>query len=242
MSDFAKLRDAIGDNEAAINIAKSLEESMASLTSQVNKLELKNDELLKDNGKTRDKFRLVREKLGIEDLTEENINAVLKSKPDEKSQAELANLKAQLEKAYADKDSIENTYKTKMGDLVLKTELNRTGLAQKALNADTYMLLEGLVLSGASYNEDGGISFKNDDGSTSYIDGKPMTLEDKVNQLIGNPSYVGLFKPQGQGGGGSPTNGNQGGSKSFKDMTEQERVALYNRNPEEFRRLAQANK
>jgi len=132
------------------------------------------------------------------------------------SDAEVQNLKSQLEKAVAEKGEIEATYKGKLSSYALKSELSKTGLAQKALNGEVYQILEGLALNGASYTDDGKVVYRNDDGSTKYTNGKEMTLDDRVNELSNSQSYASLFKPIGTGGTGAkpPQNGSTTSDKT----------------------------
>jgi len=240
---FAKLLGLIGDNEDAMKIAKDLEASTGQLTSDFNNQEIKMASVIESRDKTRTQFNLIKNKFGLEEITAESLATLNTSKPDEAATLEIKNLQDQLAKAVATTDEIESGYKQKLGNLVLKTELNKTGLAQNALNPESYALLESLVLQGATYTEEGQTVFLNPDGSTTYLGSKKMTLGDKVDTLVNNPAYAGLFKPDGQGGGGGPA-GSQGGggNENFSDMSEGERTALYRKNPAEFKKLAESNK
>lgn len=239
---FAKLMGLIGENEDAMELAKQLEASMNELTSKVNSQELKIQDTIQSRDKVKDKLKLFKEKTGIEEITAETIEEFLKVKPDEKTALEINNLKDQLEKAVQERSDIEDTYKMKMSDLVLKTELNKTGLAQQALNPESYQLLEGLVLNGASYTDEGKIVFKNTDGTTSFVDGREMTLQDKVDSLISNGAYSGLLKPTGNGGSGTASQNDGYASNSLRrsEMSHAEKGKYISEHGEEaYFKLAQ---
>lgn len=196
----------LGENEEAKKFVSDMGANTESLTKRINVLENESKSAFQKRDETKSKAKRLLDKLGIDDLDgidDEILDKVLKGKG---SDAEVQNLKAQLEKAVADKGEIENTYKSKLSDYALRTELTKTGLAQNALNGEVYSILEGLALKGAHYTDEGRIVFRNEDGSTKYVNGKEMTLNDRVTELSGSQSYASLFKPQGIGGTGANPN------------------------------------
>lgn len=198
----------LGENEEAKNFVSEMNANTESLTRRINVLETDSRKAFETRDTTKQKARKLLDKLGLDDLDnvdDELLDKVLKNKG---SDAEVQNLKAQLEKAVAEKGQIESTYKSKLSDYALKTELTKTGLAQQALNGEVYAILEGLALQGAHYTDDGKIVFRNEDGSTKYVNGKEMTLNDRVSELSASQSYASLFKPQGTGGTGANPNPN----------------------------------
>jgi len=115
----------------------------------------------------------------------------------------------------------------KLSNFALKSELQKTGLAQKSLNQDVYEILESIALKGATYSDDGSIAYKNEDGSTKYYNGKPLTLADKVAELEQSEAYKPLFKAVGVGGtGANPNpNGNGAGAAGKLDGSKAEQEA-----------------
>ena len=214
---FEKLKELVGDNSEALEVIGVLETATNGNVKTINDLELKVSNITE----TRDKYKqgndLIKKSFGVDNINDEVIQELLKSKGNKADDAELQNLRQQIELVQKEKVDVENSYKTKLSDLGLKTALSKTGLAQKALNADMYGILEGLALNGAIY-EDGNIVFKNDDKSTKYVNGKPMTLEDRVNELATSESYATMFSPDGTGGGGA-NNGTKINSDQLSGMS-----------------------
>ncbi len=201
--DLQKLIELLNDNEEAVNFVSGLAQTTESLTKKINVLEGDAKKAFETRDATKQKAKKLLDRLGLDDfdnVDDDLLDKVLKGKG---SDAEVQNLKAQLEKAVKEKGEIENSYKGKLSSYALKTELNKTGLAQKALNAEVYAILENIALSGASYTDDGKVVFKNDDGSTKYMNGKEYTLDDRVLELSSSSSYAPLFKAEGKGGTGT---------------------------------------
>jgi len=193
----------LGENEEAKKFLTEMSATTESLTKRINVLENDSRKAFETRDGVKAKAKKLLDKLGLDDLDnvdDDLLDKVLKGKG---SDAEVQNLKTQLEKAVAEKGEIEATYKAKLSNYALKSELSKTGLAQKALNGEVYAILEGLALNGASYTDDGRVVYKNEDGSTKYNNGKEMTLEDRVNELSNSASYASLFKPVGTGGTGA---------------------------------------
>ncbi|HOY61546.1 MAG TPA: hypothetical protein PK745_00070 [bacterium] len=72
-------------------------------------------------------------------------------------------------------------------------------------------------------------------------DGQPssMTRDEFKAALVANPDYKAIIRAGGGSGGGAGMNGQgggAGGSKAFKDLNDQERIALQRDNPTEFAR------
>lgn len=217
--DLQKLLELLKDNSEAVSFVSGLSETTEALTKKINSLESDSKKAFETRDATKQKAKKLLDRLGVDDLDnvdDELIEKVLKGKG---SDAEVANLKTQLEKAVAEKSEIENSYKGKLSSYALKSELNKTGLAQKALNAEVYAILENIALSGANYTDDGKIVFKNDDGSTKYANGKEYTLNDRVAELSASSSYAPLFKVEGKGGTGTNPNQNTGGNPQQTTLT-----------------------
>lgn len=74
-------------------------------------------------------------------------------------------------------------------------------------------------------------------------EGKPSskTLDDLRQEFVDNKEFASIIKGSNASGGGANGNGGSGSgatSKSFKDMSEPERVALHRDNPTRYRELA----
>jgi len=204
---FEKLIGLVGDNPEALEVIKLLETASTSNVGKINELELK----VSNIAETRDKYKLgndlVKKSFGIENINDETIAELLKSKGNKDNEAELQNLKQQIELGQQERADIETSYKSKLSDIALKNALSKTGLAQRAINPEVYEILEGIALKGAVY-EDDKIIFKNDDKSTKYVNGKPMSLSDRVDELSKSTAYSTMFHAEGTGGGGASNSTN----------------------------------
>lgn len=228
-----KLEQFIGDNEEAKNIINEVKNLLDGTTSKINELERTKNDLLSEVKKFKTGNSLVKQHLGIEQLNEDTLNEAL-SKFRKSDDTELNNLKTLLANANKEKDDIKNTYESKLSTFAMKQELSKTGLAQKAINADVYGILENIALTGATYKEDGSIVYTNDDGSTKYVNGKPMSLADRVSELQMSDAYKPLFKADGVGGSGANPQGN-GGNPSIKrsEMTPEQKGEFINKHGQE---------
>ena len=226
-----KLKPFLEGNEEALNILKEVEGNITQLTGKLNTLEVDSKKAFDARDSLKAQIRLAKEKLGLEDLTEEALTKVLKGKSDD---TELNNLKTLLANANKEKDEIKSTYESKLSTFAMKQELSKTGLAQKAINADVYGILENIALTGATYKEDGSIVYTNDDGSTKYVNGKPMSLADRVSELQMSDAYKPLFKADGVGGSGANPQGS-GGNPSMKrsEMTPEQKGEFINKHGQE---------
>lgn len=217
-----ELKALLGDNEEAIKHYEEAVGTQEELTKRLNFLETDAKKAFTARDELKNQLKTVKEKLGLEDITDEALEKVLKGRKSD--DAEVNNLKSMLEKATKEREEIESGYKSKLSEFVLKSELTKTGLAQKAINGEMYGILESLALKGAKTDENGVIIFTNEDGSTKYVNGKPMTLADRVAELENSEAYAPMFKPNGKGGTGAGRSGGANGSKKRSEMTHGEKA------------------
>lgn len=210
-----KLKEVLADNSEALEIVNGLDSTINELTKKVNYLETDSKKAFQVRDELKNKLNLVKNKFGLDEIDEDNLSKVNKKSDD----VEVNNLKSMLEKINKEKEDIENSYKSKLSNFALKTELTKTGLAQKAINAEMYQMLESLALSGAVYDDSGAITYRNEDGSTMYKNGKPMSLNDRVAELEQSEAYKILFKPVGTGGTGATGRTGSGGNGGLKRST-----------------------
>ncbi len=204
---FEELKNLLDSKEDGLKLLSDIEANQNALTSKLNSLEVDSKKAFSTRDELKMKLNLVKSKLGVDDIDDEVLTKALRGKTDD---AELNNLKSLLEKTSREKEEIEAGYKSKLSNFALKTELQKTGLSQKALNQDVYEILENIALKGAFYDDSGAVIYKNEDGSTTYINGKPMTLSDKVATLEQSEAYKPLFRAVGTGGTSANPSGKAG--------------------------------
>jgi hypothetical protein len=231
---FDKLKPLLENNEEGLKILGELESAQSQLTSKLNALEVDAKKAFETRDGVKAQLRLVKEKLGVDEISDEALEKVLKGKKGDDT--EINNLKTLLEKANKEKEEEISKYQSKLNDYVMRSELTKTGLAQKALNPELYQILESIALQGATVGEDGAIVFRNPDGSTKYSNGgKPMTLAERVTELENSESYAPMFKAESKNG----TAGKNGATtnKAPSEYSEQERIELFKTNPARFNQI-----
>lgn len=231
---FNDLKKLLEGNEDGIKLVDKIESAQNELVEKVNSLETKFEEAKTGRDKVKSQLREAKDVLGLESLDKDNLAKLLDDK-DPQATKELENLKTQLQSVTQEKENAVGELKNKLSSYVMRTELNKTGLAQEALNPTMYSFLEKAALEGATHTEDGGILFKNPDGSTAYNGSKPMTLADKVEQLKASEDFAPMFKTSVRGGSG--TQNGTPSNKAPQDYTEQERVEIFRQNPAKFKEI-----
>lgn len=202
-----KLRELVSDNQEAIEIIDGVRATVNELTSKLNKLETDSKKAFSARDELKSKLNLVKNTFGLDEIDDDSLTKILKSKGNEN---EITNLKSLLEKTTLEKQEMEKTYKQKLTSFAVEQAIIATGLAQKADTKEDFEFLKSKVLNGLVYNEDGSISFVNEDGSTVYEQGKQLSIDAKVESLYNNPQYAKYFKTKGVGGTGANPNPNGG--------------------------------
>lgn len=206
MGLFEELLAVIGDNAKAKEIVERIRKAQDDLADKYNAMEVKFNEAKEGRDKVKAQLRVVKSKLGIEEISEEVLDEALKKNKngDNALKAEIDNLKNALKEEVEKKKQIEQSYKTKLQEMALDNAFANSGLVELAANKETLKILKMLAKEGAVLGDDGKIVFRNEDGSTKMVEGRAMTIEDRVKELAANEAYAGLFKPQTKGGAGTP--------------------------------------
>lgn len=114
----------------------------------------------------------------------------------------------------------------RINDLVARDGL-RKAMDQAGIAEPYKPAVEAMYRDKVSVEEDG-------DSLGAFIDGKPVP--DALSELANSETGKYYVAGSGNNGGGAP-GGKDGGGKKLSDMSEQEMVDLYKKNPEEYRRL-----
>jgi len=202
---FTKLKEVIGDNTEALELVRSLEGVQSSLTDRVSFLEKDSKSAFDKRDKAIGELKEAKELLGLDDLTEETLKALKKPKDDS---AELLNLQSLLEQANTAKVGIEDSFNSFKQGVVLDKAITEAGVSSNVANPEMFKIVKNLLQDGAKVI-DNQVIYLNQDGTTMYNEGKPVTIADRVNSIASDEAYAGLFKPKGSGGSGSK--GNTGG-------------------------------
>lgn len=225
--DLEKVKALLSDNSEAQQFVSSLAEkaeNATQLTEKVNSLELKANEAINSRQQLKE---LIKNTTGLSEVSEDALKSLLgnKLKGDDKSIAEINNLKKLLEEASNESKNISQTYEQKLQKLALDNALANAGLGANVANEAMYGIVAQLVKDGATYENDS-IVYKNADGTTKYgNNGKPMTINDRVAELKSDTNYAGLFKLDVKSGSGTPPLSVSGKSVVTEDMTPSQMMA-----------------
>lgn len=185
--------------------------------------------------------QLVRNKLGIKELSEEALDEALsKLKGDKSNDGEIKNLATMVEMLKTEKEAVEASYKEKINSYRIERALNELGAREDSEGTKAYDIILGEIRQGASFDEDGEIVFRAKDGTTiRNSDGSPVSLADRYNQLKDSDELSFLFKKKrskaGTGSGGATAGGKV---VSLNDLNEAQRIALFKQDPDQYRALA----
>jgi len=226
---FEKLRAFVGDNAEALKLLDTLEGTTSSNVQTIND----HERTISEVKETRDRYKQsstdIKSLLGLEVVNEEAIKEAIKAlksgKGDDKSLAEIENLKGLLEKATHDNKSLTSGYEGKLQSMALDNALANAGLGANVANKAMYGIVSDLVREGATF-EDDKIVYKKPDGTTIYgKDNTPLTMPNKIDQLKADPNYAGLFKVDVKSGSGGNPNPGQGGESTEKLSPSQKMAA-----------------
>ncbi len=149
---------------------------------------------------------LVSKTTGLNELSEENL-LKFASNADDGLKADNETLQGNLLELQGKFDGLGATHESEISEMILKDTLRGLGISDRVQNDRAFSELTKLVLNGAS--RDGSQFTFKEDGKTLYGDGgKPLNVEDRINQLQASEfSY--LFKQTKGGGGGNPDGASQ---------------------------------
>ena len=213
LKELLALLDGNDTGKAFVTALSEKANNADDLITKINGLESKNSEILGSRKNRDEKYSEMLGLLGVEELTAEAIQEFKKSgKGDEKSIAEISNLKGLLEAANLNTSNITKDFETKLSTMALDNEIANSGIGANVANKEMFSIVTSLVKQGAVF-KDGGIVYQNADGSTAYgANNQPMTITDKMNTLKSDVNYSGLFKPDSNGGSGTPPSNNGSGT------------------------------
>jgi len=193
---------ALGNHKELADEVKNIFEANQANVERIGTLEGELNEAIKKKSKVLD---LVRKNLGVTEVSEEALSQFAKD-PDEALKADKEALQAKLEEMNNKLQQTEQEYNQKIDTMVLKDTLRGLGVKDRVANEVAFEELTKIVLSEAE--RDGSkFVFKDEEGRTRFTDnGKPMTVEDRIDELSqGDRSYL-FNKPA---GGGTPPSGTQ---------------------------------
>ena len=226
------------NNAEIINAVGSVKESYRT---NVERLSFLEKDIKKAVEKRDEQSQLVKNKLGIKELSEEALEEALsKLKGNSSNDGEIKNLTTMVEMLKTEKEAIEASYKSKINSYKIERALSDLGAREEAEGKKAYDIILNEISDGIEFDENGNIVFKAKDGTTvRNTDGSPISLADKYNQLKDSDELSFLFKKKrSKSGTGSGGAGSGARVTSLNELDEAQRVALFKQDPEQYRRLA----
>ena len=220
-------------NEEFVNklkkVAKTTEQNIDGLTEKATVYEKD----LKKAVEKRDTLRdTVKNTLGIEEINEDSLKAIITNPDVNKLQDMLQNTKTEYETKL-------NTYEKELKDKELNVRILESGVLDSVKSNIGKKLLLDELRSNATIDSDGNVSYTDSEGTTVYgTDGKPLTVSEKIKSLYKNEDYS-VFFPNKSGGGKQGGDNPSGmGLKDLAKMTRSEKAKLMaEMSPSEYQEL-----
>jgi hypothetical protein len=174
----------------------------------------------------------VKSTLGVEEISEESLKAVIDNPDVNKLQEMLQSTKTAYEEQLS-------TYKQKLSDKELNLHLLETGVLDGVKSNIGKKALLNELRNGATLDENGNIVYLDSTGATVRgDDGKPLSVADKVKALYDNPDYQVFFPTKKGGGKQGGDNPNGYGVKDISKLTRSEKAKLMaEMSPAEYQEL-----
>jgi uncharacterized protein (DUF885 family) len=195
---FEEIKKKLADQPDLLKVLEDAEATIKQNVEKINYLETETKKLVDQRQELK---QMVRDTLGISELSKEALERVAKS-ADEAIIADNKALQEQLRQMENQLSQVEDKYETKISTMILKDTLRGLGVDQQAANSLAFENLTNHLLQQAKRDEDGNFIFVKEDGSTEFNRaGQPMTVKEKVEELK-RSDYAFLFKPEAGSGSG----------------------------------------
>lgn len=229
------------ENQELLSAVSAIESSQKANLDRIAYLEKENQNAISKRDR---QASLVKEKLGIDELSDDALDSFL-SKTSKKGSTEFEAEKKSLEEMIAslqgDKQGLAEALERTKNQYGVERKLMELGAAKEVNGSKAFGILLDEATRGASF-EDGKVVFKAEDGTTiRNADGTPMGLAERYASLKESDDFGFLFvEPKGKGGSGSGSSkgGNQG-ITSLEGLDYKQRLALHKQDPELFKKLSE---
>ena len=199
---WKKLETLIGDDVELKTFVATQQVSATTNTESINKLELKNTDLLKEVKNFKQGNTLVKELLGVEQINEETVKEALGKKGgDETLKSEIDNWKSKYVDLETQLSTNSNEYNAKLQDMALTNSIRDLGIGAIASTSMSEKIILDSLKQGATLDGDK-IVYKNADGTTAFNGSEVVTPQSKLESLKANAEYAPFFKPDVSSGGG----------------------------------------
>ena len=186
----------------------------------------------------------VKTKLGLQDISEEALDGFLskvKANPDVTLKAENDKLVSMIDMLKTEKEGINSKLQQTVNNYKIEKQLTTLGAVEETEGSKAYEIVLSEINKGVSFDENGEIVFKANDGTTiRNADGSPMSLSDRYAQIKDSEELSFLFKTKRSkaGSGATGSTNNSGKVTSLDGLNDAQRLALFRQDPELFRKLS----
>ena len=222
---FEAIKAALKDSPDNLALVATLEGVVTGkigvLTGEVTAMEGRFNVAKSENDKSKDKLKLVRAKLGVEEITEDSLTeSVAAFSTGDDSEAlktkniEISQMSDAAKTAKTDRDAEKLEWDKKETNLKIANQLLGMGASINALNKYTAGQIDVLMMAGAEMDGDD-IVYKKD-GVTQRVDGEKLTPAMRLKQIQESEDTGILFKTKAKSGSNTPNGGNgKGGLGKF---------------------------
>ena len=177
-------------NDEIVNAVKGVKDSYRS---NLDRLQFLEKDMQKAVEKRDNLKVLVKNKLGLDELSEEALDRYISSKSS--NDGEIKNLTSMIEALKNEKESVASKLSEVESGYRFEKALASVGALDETENSKAYEIVLSEIRKNAVFDSNGQITFKDNDGITvRNADGSPMTLSDRYNKLKESSDFSFLFK------------------------------------------------
>lgn len=213
--NFEELLALVTDNEQAVNFINTVKETTDTNVQTINKNETLINNLKGDLDKFKQGNSLVKTTLGIEQLNEDSLSEALgklkKGSSDEATLAEINNLKSMLEGKNGEFEQLQGKFTDYQRDMNTKDIISKYSTHESVVPS-ARVDVENRLRAVMSYDDNNKPIFKNEDGSTKYINGVVADFDAVFAEIKTTSPH--LFSATTASGGGSQGNNTNSGGET----------------------------
>lgn len=238
---FSQLKALLqaGDTAGALSVVANLESNYNTLSLEVKNLETKVLDITQSREKYKNVSKTFKQKLGFDDteeLSEENINTKIssikssvkteQSEIEKQLKTEISNLENQFSIVKTEYETKLTTAQKDALEKKLELELFKNTSGVKSVNAKAHSLIMQELKQSLTFDENGMLIYKNQDGSIDRKNGVAKTVKDKLDEIQSSEDFSFLFSKDVKSGSGFTNTKNKitGGATSTISNTLKQRA------------------
>ena len=248
---FEKLLESaklLGNDEFVKDFESAVVNSTEQITATSNRVKVLETTLESEVTKKKKLRELIKSNTGLEEISEETFKSYIDTMKgqgaDEALKADNNKLSNMIGEYKTKLEETTSRYENSLNDVKLNNLILTEGVVSEIESSVAKDLVLQKIKEGSVVTE-AGLVYKDANGSTVLKDdGTPLTMSDKVQELIDNPDYSMFFKDKRKKGGGKGV-GNPNvnhGVKDLSKLTRAEKAKLMSElSSEEYQSLVRAN-